>query len=742
MSLIVCLSASMLARTQLITPNVGQLKGAPDCEYYFHSPEGVYYFSPDKFSFVQTKFDSLDSKKIAINYRTDFVFHNSVNSDIKEIGTKELKRRFLLTHGTFNINEEFKSIAYTNIWNNIDLVFDVVQGRLKWEFVVHPGGNPNDIRIEVVGADRLSASNSDLIIENPLSNFTHTYPSVYEISNGAANNVLWSFEINDNEIGFDIKNYNSNKQLIIDPWCTYYGGTDVDEVYGFDTDDMGNSYITGYTYSNNLPTTAGTMDTSYNLDYDGFVAKMDPNSGHIWSTYIGGTAGDYFYGVDVDVNGNVYVVGNGTSNDMPVSGSGVYQSSFGGSYDSYVYKLNASGAFVWGTYYGGNGGDLALTSDLLDDKVLVAGYTTGMIAMGSGSFQSVHGGALDAFVAIIDTSGNLDWHTYYGGIDSEDAHDACFDENGNVLLVGDSYSNNFPVSSNAYQPLSNGGRESYIVKFNSTGQREFATFFGGTGDDDILAITANHNKIYVGGYTTSNDLLMMGASLQTSIATGKDGFYAAFSDTGNLVYCTYFGGDHNDEIIDMHTTDNRIVLAFESRSSDLTLYGGPFSSINGGLFDNFILLLDTSMSPGYSSYMGNMGSEYVCGVRLLDDHTIYFAGHSEGDTISFGTSVFQDVNLGYSDGFICKLDNIVGYFTGIEGEQLEANTIIRSNIVTDRIYMNDAYRNKYFTILGVDGRIIVRDVKIGQSYDLSDLANGTYIILNESCSLSQKFIKQ
>lgn len=740
--LILFTCAVMFASAQLIIPNQGQLKAATDCEFYFHSPEGKYYFYPDKFVFVQTRLDSLNNKRIAINYRTDFVFKNSKPAGIHELDGYEVNKRYQLSHGAYVLTEEFSGLIYEDVWENIDIEFRVDNGALKWDFIVNPGGNPDDIKLEIFGADRLKGNSSNLVIENPFSNITHNYPHVYQIHNDEHINVNWQFDISENLLGFDIENYNANNQLVIDPWCTYYGGTDVDEVYGFDIDDQGNSFITGYTYSDDLPVTPGTLDTSYNLDYDGFVAKMDPNGGHIWSTYIGGTAGDYFYGVDVDSDGNVYVVGNGTSSDMPMSSSGVYQTTFGGSYDSYVLKLNQVGAFVWGTYYGGNGGDLALTSDLRDDKILVSGYTTGMISMGGSSFQSVHGGALDAFIAIIDTSGNLDWHTYYGGINSEDAHDACFDQSGNVLLVGDSYSNNFPVSANAYQPLSNGGRESYIVKFNSTGQREFATFFGGTGDDDILAITTNHSKIYVGGYTTSNDLQLMGASIQTAISMGKDGFYAAFSDTGNLVYCTYFGGDHNDEIIDIHTNDNRIAIAFEARSSDLMLYGGPHSSSNSGLFDNYILLLDTAMTPGYGSYMGGSGSEYVSGIRLLDDHTIYFGGYSEADTIAFGSGIHQSVNLGLSDGFICKLDNIVGVFTGLDDGQPDNKDILRSNLVSDDIYVNPEYHNKVFSILGADGRLIEQNIRIDVSYDVSNLANGTYFIVNEAGIISQKFVKQ
>ena len=285
---------------------------------------------------------------------------------------------------------------------------------------------------------------------------------------------------------FSVPNRNAKNTLVIDPWCTYSGGSDVDEIYGLDVDSGYNAYITGYTFSLDLPISVGVLDTSHNGDYDAFVTKIDSSGALVWSTYYGGTMGDFGYDIKVNSLGEAYLFGQTTGSDILVSGGGVFQTTSAGSYDSFILKLTTNGNFNWATYFGGTGGDLALAGDLLGDKLLIAGYTSSMDMPVLNPHQSMHAGALDAFVAVFDTTGQLQWSTYYGGSNSEDAHTAAFDENANVILGGDSYSTDFPTSIGAYQTGPAGGQDGYILKFDANGTREFATLIGGVGNDDVF----------------------------------------------------------------------------------------------------------------------------------------------------------------------------------------------------------------------------------------------------------------
>ena len=115
--------------------------------------------------------------------------------------------------------------------------------------------------------------------------------------------------------------------------------------------------VTGTTYSTDFPTTTGAFDLSLNsTEYgDSFVTKLNAaGSALIYSTYLGGSYGDYTSAIALDSSKNAYIVGQAFSTDFPTT-PGVFQTSFTGSYsDAFVTKLNSSGtSFVYSTYLGG-----------------------------------------------------------------------------------------------------------------------------------------------------------------------------------------------------------------------------------------------------------------------------------------------------------------------------------------------------------------------------------------------------
>jgi hypothetical protein len=101
---------------------------------------------------------------------------------------------------------------------------------------------------------------------------------------------------------------------------TYLGGSDGDFGYAIAVDGVGNTYVTGVTYSVDFPTTADAFDTTFNGNQDAFVAKLNPvGSALVYGTYLGGSNDDYGFGVAVDQSGNTYVTGASFSTDFPTT---------------------------------------------------------------------------------------------------------------------------------------------------------------------------------------------------------------------------------------------------------------------------------------------------------------------------------------------------------------------------------------------------------------------------------------
>ena len=131
-------------------------------------------------------------------------------------------------------------------------------------------------------------------------------------------------------------------------WSTYLGGSGTDYGYGITVETTGNVLVTGRTDS--VGWVSGGLDTSHNGGrYDAFVAKLSPSGDHIWSTYLGGNAGDWSYGIAVETTGNVLVTGYTDSVGWV---SGGLDTSHNGLGDIFVVKLSSSGDHIWSTYLG------------------------------------------------------------------------------------------------------------------------------------------------------------------------------------------------------------------------------------------------------------------------------------------------------------------------------------------------------------------------------------------------------
>ena len=102
-------------------------------------------------------------------------------------------------------------------------------------------------------------------------------------------------------------------------YSTFLGGSLTDSAFAVAADAAGNTYVTGTTASSNFPVTAGAFDGSLNGLYDAFVAKVRPDGTLAWATYLGGDGDERGHGIAVDPAGNVYVTGRTDSADFPTT---------------------------------------------------------------------------------------------------------------------------------------------------------------------------------------------------------------------------------------------------------------------------------------------------------------------------------------------------------------------------------------------------------------------------------------
>jgi len=120
-------------------------------------------------------------------------------------------------------------------------------------------------------------------------------------------------------------------------YSTYLGGSGDDYGQGIAVDSVGDAYVTGYTGSTNFPTSNPLQPTNHG-GADAFVAALDPAGATLlYSTYLGGSAGDVGYGIAVDSAGNAYVTGSTGSTNFPTSNP--FQPTNRGNNDAFVAKI-------------------------------------------------------------------------------------------------------------------------------------------------------------------------------------------------------------------------------------------------------------------------------------------------------------------------------------------------------------------------------------------------------------------
>ena len=243
-------------------------------------------------------------------------------------------------------------------------------------------------------------------------------------------------------------------------------------------------------------------------------------------------------GIKVDSNGNAYVAGTAYSNNFPllnaVRGDGY-------SVDTFALKMNNTGtALIFSTYLSGNGSeyctDIALDSA---DNSYITGETSATDFALVNHFQANQPG-YDAFVTKLNSTGGWVYSTYIGGSGNDIANSIAVDNSGNAYIAGDTYSSDFPTK-NPYQTTNNGSKNGFVTKLDSTGGCVYSTYLGGQSSARIVAIEIDSNEnAFVTGKTGSNDFPLVN-SMHDDIY-GNCGFISKFNSTGNsLIYSSLFG---------------------------------------------------------------------------------------------------------------------------------------------------------------------------------------------------------
>ncbi len=434
----------------------------------------------------------------------------------------------------------YQEVRYKELYPGIDLLLKSGPANLKYDLILAPRANPDNIRWNYNHIDSIYLDQNRLIINTAVGRLVEEAPIAWQIIKGKVVPVEVAFVLNGNIVQIQLGDYKKNKELIIDPnfvFSTYTGSTA--DNFGFTAtyDNNGNSYGGGIVFGNGYPLTTGAFQSNFGgAPIDISISKFSADGTQlIYSTYLGGNDADQPHSMVVDSLGNLILIGITSSLNYPVTPT-AFDTTFNGGptntiigqmfyangVDMVITKFNASGdSLLASTFLGGsntdgankgipfNYGDVARSEVIVADDgdifFISSSRSTDFPVTVSNAFQDTMAGDQDAiFGALSSDLASLKWSTYMGGSGNDAGYSLKLNTaQSKVFVAGGTKSQNFPIDPNSYQPTFGGINDGWIASFNRSDGAYITSTFNGTThyDQNFFVALDAEDAVYVFGQT-------------------------------------------------------------------------------------------------------------------------------------------------------------------------------------------------------------------------------------------------
>lgn len=467
---------------------------------------------------------------------------------------------------------KYKSVMYKGLYNDVDLKVFSNQNTFKYEFIIHPGGNPHDIEIEYNGVDNIKVLNEQLLITTSVDRIFELKPFAYQEISGKAVEVKCKYVLKKNKVRFQPEEYNSNYPLIIDPALVFstYTGSGSDN-WGFTAtfDLQGNVYSGGIVDGTDYPVSTGAYDETFRGIWDVAIIKYDPTgTSRLYASYLGGSSSEMPHSLIVNEFNELQIFGTTGSANFPTS-AGAYDRTFNGG--TTIYYDN--------TVVFNNGVDIFVSRLSPDGSQLRASTFIGGSGNDGLNFRP-------GYAAVMMHGNDSLYFNYADGARGE----IITDDRNNVYIGTCTFSTDFPTTSNAYQRFSGGRQDGIVFKLDyNLSNLIWSSYIGGSGDDAIYSVDVDsHYDLYVAGGTNSVNFPTTSGAYRTSYLGGSaDAFLSHFSQNGNvLMQSTFFGSPVYDQAYFVRTDkyNNAFIFGQTKASGSTLIYNASYSRPNSGQF--------------------------------------------------------------------------------------------------------------------------------------------------------------
>jgi hypothetical protein len=636
----------------LFRENRGQLvdqhqQSRSDILFYGQTGELSYFLKKDGISYQLFKADH--SKPLNPFDRKEFSEHDSVTIqrvDISWLGANTkaiiLKKEEASAYDNFYLPQcpdgltgvrSYGEIVYLDLYPNIDLRYYQQEGKLKYDYIVRPGANPENIRLKVEGAEGITLNeNGSLTISTALGDIREGAPEVYQ----GDNKISSSWKVKNNVLSFELGDYNPNEVLVIDP-LVYKWHKQFIYLGSFTNASNSNNYIT--TDKNGNIYVAGSASQNIGLDTRGFLEKYNPNGtftgGHIYSP----TSPDRVSGTGcaVDTAGNAFLCGSYYGSTANIATSGAHKTVIGQNYDAFLTKFNPAGQILWCTYYGGTGPDYARNCavDLYGDVILFGGTSSNSGIATPGAHQASFPGGSPGFISKFSTQGTRIWGTYYGGGDKDEILNGTV-KGSNIYFCGQSKSTNSIATPGAHLDTKTlSSSVGFLVKLNLNGIRQWGTYFGSNETSGQSCAVDDYGNIYLCGATEDTISIATSGAHQSVKGGLKDGYLAKFDSIGVRLWSSYYGGSKDDYIFGCAVLGGGKLFVCGSSESTNNI-STPWSFNEqippSSQLKAFLAEFDSAGHRHFGTYFSGNNQSYAYSCAVSQNGAVYLAGSVRPNT--------------------------------------------------------------------------------------------------------------
>lgn len=514
-------------------------------------------------------------------------------------------------------------------------------------------------------------------------------------------------------------------------WMTYAGATDTDELLCVKDMPDGGVVVCGRTMSNNFPGT----DSSDTLmgGYDMVIFRMDSAGQILWTTIYGGL---FFESANALVvyDTSIYVIGATNGNDCPMINA--FQSTQAGSYDAVILRIGFDGTVQQSSYFGGFGAEMGYGIDVDSTGLIVIGgsSTSTSLPQSSLGYQQAGAGANDCYITVLNATFAPIWTTFYGGTGTEDVHTLAITPRNEIVLCGGSFSTNFPCTAGAFQMGKLGICDAYYVVFTMSGARKYATYYGGSGNEDCFGIAGDEDgNVYLAGHTSSIDFNIAGTSFQSNFQGVNDAWVARFDSTGVPYFSTFFGGSVDDKTWCMIRRDGYLYVSGVTSSSNLPMNVTAPQDSMWGATDGFILKMDTAGNYVTSTFFGGSGADDIMSITVNPDTIVTGVGFSYSNNLPV-LNPYQANYVGNGDGLAVryKLSETWSSSGTFENSIVENSIVVYPNPANTFVNVQSSSPIEVISVLSLDGKLVSSvsgNNQLSGAINVSPLGAGVYVVV-------------